>query len=66
MIINEEFLKKLYGKLNADEKEEQNIKCYDDFIDYIKETIIDNLYYDFTINGAISREKMFGVGFNGK
>ena len=35
-------------------------------LDKNKETIIDNLYYDFTINGAISREKMFGVGFNGK
>ena len=66
MIINEEFLKKLYKKLNADEKEEQTIKCYDDFIDYIKETIIDNLYYDFKINCVIRREKMFGVGFNGK
>lgn len=65
MIINEEFLKELYGKLDEDEKEEQDIKCYDDFIDYIKETIISNLYYDFTIS-TISREKMFGVDFNEK
>lgn len=66
MKINEEFLKELYEKLDVDEKEEQNIECYNDFIDYIKETIIDNLYYDFEINGEISKEKMFGVGFNEK
>lgn len=59
MKINLNYLKKIYSKLSDTDKEEQNIHCFNDFLDYIKETIIDNLYYDFSLTGVISRKEMF-------
>lgn len=59
MKIDLNYLKKIYSKLSDTDKEEQNIRCFNDFLDYIKETIIDNLYYDFNLTGVISRKEMF-------
>lgn len=59
MIISLDYLKELYKRFSDEDKEEQNIKCFNDFIDYVKETIIDNIYYDFSLSGTIKRQEMF-------
>jgi hypothetical protein len=49
-MINLDHLKYVYGAIDKDDLETQNIKTFDDFKDYIVESIISNLEYDFNID----------------
>ena len=50
MKIDLKYLKELYENINKDKLLENCIYDFNDFIDYIITTIIDNLNYDFKIN----------------
>lgn len=49
-MINLEHLKYVYNTIDKDDLETQDIKTFKDFKDYIIETIISNLEYDFNID----------------
>ena len=61
MEINLECLKEIYNKISKEEREEQNINNFEDFMEYIKAIIIDNMYYDFDLKGTINISKMFKI-----
>lgn len=61
MEINLEYLKEIYNKISKEDREEQNINDFEDFMEYIKAIIIDNMYYDFDLKGAINIGKMFKI-----
>lgn len=58
MKIDLKYLKELYKNINKDKLFENCIYDFDDFIDYIMTTIIDNLNYDFKINN-LNIKKLF-------
>lgn len=61
MEINLEYLREIYNKISKEDKEEQNINNFEDFMEYIKAIIIDNMYYDFDLKGVINIGKMFKI-----
>lgn len=61
MEINLEYLKEIYNKISKEDREEQNINNFEDFMEYIKAIIIDNMYYDFDLKGTINVGKMFKI-----
>lgn len=61
MEINLEYLKEIYNKISKEDREEQNINNFEDFMEYIKAIIIDNMYYDFDLKGTINIDKMFKI-----
>ena len=61
MEIDLECLKEIYNKISKEDKEEQNINNFEDFMEYIKAIIIDNMYYDFDLKGTINIGKMFKI-----
>lgn len=61
MEINLEYLKEIYNKISKEDREEQNINNFEDFMEYIKAIIIDNMYYDFDLKGTINIGKMFKI-----
>lgn len=61
MEINLEYLKEIYNKISKEDREEQNINDFEDFMEYIKAIIIDNMYYDFDLKGTINIGKMFKI-----
>lgn len=61
MEISLEYLKEIYSKIPKEDKEEQNINNFEDFMEYIKAIIIDNMYYDFNLKGTINIGKMFKI-----
>ena len=61
MEINLEYLKEIYNKISKEDREEQNINDFEDFMEYIKAIIIDNMYYDFDLKDTINIGKMFKI-----
>lgn len=61
MEINLEYLKEIYNKISKEDREEQNINNFEDFMEYIKAIIIDNIYYDFDLKDTINIGKMFKI-----
>lgn len=50
MLIDLNNLKNIYNELNEEQKESQDITCFEDFRSYIAGLILSNLQYDFDIN----------------
>lgn len=61
MEINLEYLKEIYNTISKEDREEQNINNFEDFMEYIKAIIIDNMYYDFNLKDTINIDKMFKI-----
>lgn len=61
MEIDLECLKEIYNKISKEDREEQNINNFEDFMEYIKAIIIDNMYYDFDLKDTINIGKMFKI-----
>ena len=73
MEINLECLKEIYNTISKEDREEQNINNFEDFMEYIKAIIIDNMYYDFDlgragfeapvgwIEGELTRKRQFKI-----
>lgn len=61
MEINLEYLKEIYNTISKEDREEQNINNFEDFMEYIKAIIIDNMYYDFDLKDTINIGKMFKI-----
>ena len=62
MEINLDYLNNLYEFFiinNGDKLKELEIESFDDFKDYIKRIIIDNIYYDFYGNYNINEIELF-------
>ena len=49
MKINLEYLECLYNKLTEEQKENQDITCFEDFRSYIAGLVLSNLQYDFDV-----------------
>ena len=61
MEINLECLKEIYNTISKEDREEQNINNFEDFMEYIKAIIIDNMYDDFDLKGTINIGKRFKI-----
>lgn len=59
MKLDLDYLKELYEEFDNEDLQEQQIDTFEDFITYIEETLIDNIYYDFKGDYSIVRSKLF-------
>jgi len=61
MIIDNDYLKELYNNISEEDLDENRVSDFDDFKDYLKDIVICNLKYNFSLkidnNKLIKMEK---------